>query len=56
MFTAQGSSVFQAIEVAIVQFAQVRLVEHNWERPSLYTKCDMLSMIPPESIITFSIG
>ena len=26
MFTAQGPSVFHAIEVAVVQFAQVRLV------------------------------
>ena len=32
----QGSSVHHAIEVAVVQLAQVRLVEHNWERPSLY--------------------
>ena len=29
MFTAQGPSVLHAIEVAVVQFAQVRLVYNN---------------------------
>ena len=35
MFTAQGPSVFHVIEVAVVQFAQVRLVSMQYDNYSL---------------------